>query len=437
MATPNVPTGDAPITPPGPRQAPAARQRDPPVFSGIGTEDIDDWLDAYERVSRFNAWDDSSKLNNVAFYLSDIARTWFLNHESEISSWSVFRSRLADLFGRPALRKADAEHKLSQKIQLADETFTSYIEEILTLCHRVDPTMSEHAKVKHILKGIAPDAFQLLVLKSPSTVQEVVALCKQLQEAKNTRLRQSLSSTALLDPSNVQALRTFIRQVVREEIARAYPGAHSSSVLPEPAANSVFALVREEVSAALGTSTQSTAHPSSYDEVTCAPAIAQPQPPLPQPLYRSYADVVRTPPTYSAPVARTPDYDAVAPIVPLYSQGGLYFTRQRQVPLPPRREVRTCFYCGIRGHILRDCRRRRRDLEYDRAGSDSSDFYAPYERNRPIPYGRRDAQSRQDTRDGSNSPYARRPRSPSPRFQNARPSLTRSRSRSPVPEGNH
>lgn len=436
MAPPNVPTGDTPTTSAGLRQPPAARQRDPPVFAGTGNEDIEDWLAAYERVSKFNAWDDSTKLNNVAFYLADLAKTWFLNHETEINSWPVFRSRLADLFGRPALRKADAEQRLAQRLQLTDETFTSYIEEILSLCNRVDPTMSEPAKIRHVLKGIAPDAFHLLVLKSPSTVQEVVALCKTLQEAKNLRLSSSFSSAVHMDPSNLEALRIFIRQVVKEEIAKASPEAHGYSPLPEPFSHSVLALVRQEVSAALDASVPSPTYTCTYADAARAPAVTQLPPPLPQPPYRTYADVVRTSPTHGASVARAHDYDAVAPIAPLYSQAGPYFSRQRQIPPFPRREVRICFYCGIRGHILRDCRRRRRDLEYDRTGSGSHDFYGCPEQNRPTFYGRPDAPFRPDTRDRAASPNARRPRSPSPRFRDPRPSLTRSRSRSPIPEGN-
>lgn len=444
MASPNIPTGDAPTTPPatlrttdngtGQRNPPAARQRDPPAFSGTGTQDIDDWLAAYERVSKFNAWDDHSKLNNVAFYLTDIAKTWFLNHESEISSWTVFRSRLADLFGRPALRKADAEHQLSQRVQLTDETFTSYIEGILSLCNRADPTMSEPAKIKHILKGIAPDAFHLLVLKSPSTVQDVVALCKDLQEAKNFRL-PSFSSSVQPEPSNLEALRALIRQVVKEEIARACPGTQDSSLIPEHTTHSVLALVRQEVSAALGVSAPPSTHSCSYPDVT-PPALPQPPLPLPQHPYRTYADVVRTPPTYDASAVRTPGHEAVAPIASMYSQGGPYFPRQRQMPFSQRREARTCFYCGIRGHILRDCRRRRRDLEYDRTSFGSYDFYGSSEQNRPMLYGRPDVPPRADARDRRASPNGRRLRSPSPRFRDPQPPLGRSRSRSPIPEGN-
>lgn len=34
------------------------RQRDPPFFFGLPGEDVEDWLDQYNRVSQFNSSDD-------------------------------------------------------------------------------------------------------------------------------------------------------------------------------------------------------------------------------------------------------------------------------------------------------------------------------------------------------------------------------------------
>lgn len=437
MAPPNVATGDAPTTQVGLHQPPAARQRDPPIFSGTGSPDIDDWLAAYERVSKFNAWDDSSKLNNVAFYLTELAKTWFVNHETEIGSWTVFRSRAVDLFGRPALRKSDAERKLSQRTQLADETFTSYIEDIISLCNRADPTMSESAKIKHILKGIAPDAFHMLVLRAPSTVQDVVAACQQLQDAKNLRVASpslSFAPAIPLDTSNSDALRAFIRQVVKEEIARLSSACQGSP----PSSHSLLALVQQEVSAALRsgeapvpprqTLMQSSAN---ADAIHTLPNFHPPT--LAQPAYRTYADVVRTTPVYDAPLAPATDYEAVAPVTALYPQGDPYLLRQHQLSLPPRRESRTCFYCGIRGHIARDCRRRRRDFGYDRMRTDS---YGTLGQGRPMIYGRTDMPPNAGSGDRPTSPIRRRPRSPSPRFRDPQSSPPRNRSRSPMLEGN-
>lgn len=79
------------------------RQRDPPHFAGLRGEDADDWLDQYARVSAYNRWDDASKLQNVAFSLDEVAKTWFLKNEGRIADWADFCQQLRQIFTRQPL----------------------------------------------------------------------------------------------------------------------------------------------------------------------------------------------------------------------------------------------------------------------------------------------------------------------------------------------
>lgn len=106
------------------------------------------------------------KLNNVIFYLTDVANLWFRNHEAEIETWATFKASFTEVFGRPAVRKLRAEQRLRERAQQAGETFTSYIEDVVDLCKRVNSSMPDAEKIKHILKGIEEDAFQMLLGKS-------------------------------------------------------------------------------------------------------------------------------------------------------------------------------------------------------------------------------------------------------------------------------
>lgn len=76
----NVNLTDTPI------QYVVQQPRAPKVFHGDTYEDVEDWLDHFERVATFNGWDDNRKRRNVYFSLEDPARTWFENHESGIPS---------------------------------------------------------------------------------------------------------------------------------------------------------------------------------------------------------------------------------------------------------------------------------------------------------------------------------------------------------------
>ncbi|UYV79974.1 hypothetical protein LAZ67_18001244 [Cordylochernes scorpioides] len=71
------------------------RQRDLSTISGYGNINPGQWLKEYERVSKYNRWDDTMKLANVVFYLNGTAGRWFDNNE-EISGVRVIIVRKKD-----------------------------------------------------------------------------------------------------------------------------------------------------------------------------------------------------------------------------------------------------------------------------------------------------------------------------------------------------
>ncbi|XP_077557320.1 uncharacterized protein LOC144172508 [Haemaphysalis longicornis] len=163
------------------------RPRDPASFSGLDDRDVEDWLSTFERISTHNKWDDAMKLNNVGFSFTHLAELWFNNHRREMSTWAEFKERFMKAFGRPEVRKLQAEQRLRVRAQKTGEDFTSYIEDVVDLCKRVDPSMLETERVKHILKGIDDDAFQMLLSKDPRTVSDVIRLCQSYDELRKQR----------------------------------------------------------------------------------------------------------------------------------------------------------------------------------------------------------------------------------------------------------
>lgn len=144
------------------------RQPDLPFFSVTYEHDAEDWLSTFERVSIYNKWDDTVKLNNDGSYFTVLAETWFNNNESTFTIWPDFKAEFTNVFGIPAVRKLQAEKRLREQAQQAGETITSYIEDVVHLCRRANPAMTESNKIKHILKGIEDDAFQNVAEQKPA-----------------------------------------------------------------------------------------------------------------------------------------------------------------------------------------------------------------------------------------------------------------------------
>lgn len=67
-------------------------------------------------------------------------------------------------------------------MQQANEIYSSYIEDVLALCRRVDKDIQESDHVRHILKGIGEFAFNALVLPNLYTVSDVISTCQRLDE---------------------------------------------------------------------------------------------------------------------------------------------------------------------------------------------------------------------------------------------------------------
>ncbi|XP_077544665.1 uncharacterized protein LOC144157772 [Haemaphysalis longicornis] len=266
------------------------RQRDPPFFTGKGNYDAEDWLSTFERVSVYNKWDDQAKLSNVEYYLREVAEVWFRNNGRTIKTWGEFKTLFAEAFDRPAVRKLHAEQCLRVRAQQPGENFTSYIEDVVDLCRRINMDMSEQEKIRHILKGIEDDAFQMLMSKDPKTVAEIIKLCQSYDELRRQRsfVRQSLGTGAELSSlsfsSEQASLEMRIKDFVREEVAR------QLSLVPfveQPAPSlpqAVQRTVREQVAEALSPAHQSTTPAAPLT----VPTMATIAPPVTAPL--TYAE---------------------------------------------------------------------------------------------------------------------------------------------------
>ncbi|GBM82904.1 hypothetical protein AVEN_230471-1 [Araneus ventricosus] len=64
------------------------------TFHGEAGENPTAWLKEYERIAKFNRWDDTMCLANAYFFVNGIARTWYENNEEELNFKSSSRSPL-------------------------------------------------------------------------------------------------------------------------------------------------------------------------------------------------------------------------------------------------------------------------------------------------------------------------------------------------------
>ncbi|XP_077484186.1 uncharacterized protein LOC144094138 [Amblyomma americanum] len=378
-------TDSAPPSAPATPTVVVAHPRDPGTFCGTDGVDVEDWLSLYERISQHNRWDATLMLANVIFYLAGTARVWFETHEEEIATWDACKQKLRGLFGKPVGRQLAAKKELAARAQTATESYITYIQDVLALCRKVDPNMTEDDKVGHIPKGIADDAFHLLLCRDCSTVDSVLQVCRRFEQAKHRRIAHRfdrLPNTAarstcedlptLRQPSNPD----HVTRIVRRELEALAPVTPNAPLSANTLAtiSLIQAVVRQEV-ANLGM-------PSSHRPVE--PRSARP----------------------ISPVVATAT--ARNTFVPSYTR----YRNPDEWRTPDDRPI--CFTCSRVGHISRHCRSR---------------WSAP---PRPLPfvdrrydYGPRRFTPRNDPPSAESTPPSRR--------TSRSPSQTAHRSRSPLP----
>ncbi|XP_072143149.1 uncharacterized protein [Dermacentor andersoni] len=232
-----------------------AQHRDPGVFSGLEGQDVDEWLKLYQHASANNRWDPTITLANVIFYLGGTPRVWYQTHDEEISSWDSFKEKLRALFGDPTGRKVAARKALASRVQTSTEPYVSYIFDVLALSRKADDAMSESDKVSHVLKGIADDAFNLLVFGNVTTTDAIIKECRRLEQAKSRRITHHITrlpntaATSTCEGRSRQATTCDkVTRIVRRELEAACSPAFSTTPpdLPATTIAMIQAVVRQE-----------------------------------------------------------------------------------------------------------------------------------------------------------------------------------------------
>ena len=135
-------------------------------FRGELYEDVEDWIQHYERVARHNGWTATQRLQNFYFSLEGTARRWFENHEASLTTWDICAAELKRTFTSQH-RRQHAEDLLRTRTQAPNESVTSFVEDVLRLFARAEPQASEEKKLRLLMRGVKSEIFGGLVRNPP------------------------------------------------------------------------------------------------------------------------------------------------------------------------------------------------------------------------------------------------------------------------------
>ena len=161
------PERNPPIAP-GPAQPAAAhnfvqpvippRHKDPPVFRGAADEDVVNWIFRFEQIADYNQWNPDQRLRHIGMCFEGVAEKWHCSLMTRVPpplTFDAFREELLRAF-KPVNYEDHLETRLRSRVQGSGESFVDYFHDVLFMCSRIDPTMSERSKIGHLFRGLLP-----------------------------------------------------------------------------------------------------------------------------------------------------------------------------------------------------------------------------------------------------------------------------------------
>ncbi|KZR96541.1 Uncharacterized protein APZ42_009062, partial [Daphnia magna] len=165
----------------------------PPTFGGKDGKDVVQWMQRYKRIGRYNRWGDEELRDHVELSLSGAAQKWYSCKEAAgqlAAEWEDVagplivpgvKTQLLEQF-KPVNQNRFNEAKLRERKQGIEESTIEYFYDILDLCRRVDPNMSEATKLAPLWRGIKPSLLEKLWSLKPNSCDEFLQEIKRYQE---------------------------------------------------------------------------------------------------------------------------------------------------------------------------------------------------------------------------------------------------------------
>ena len=156
----------------------------PKRFSGLSYEDVTDFIERFERYSKFYGWTNAKKLSAIALLLEGPALAWFHTVPDETrNDYNSVITALRQRFASPNEQFLQRQ-ELNERKQGNGESLTSYTEDIIRRCSRLG--LNDTNRMNCFISGLNDDLKSHVILNRPTTFEEAESL---------TRLKDAVSKS--------------------------------------------------------------------------------------------------------------------------------------------------------------------------------------------------------------------------------------------------
>ncbi|XP_050498225.1 uncharacterized protein LOC126879214 [Diabrotica virgifera virgifera] len=150
-------------------------------FSGSTNENVVSFLEKIEclRLARGNSEEEC--FSSAGDLFKDSAFTWYLNNRGSFTSWQQLVAKLKSDF-LPYNYEDTLLDDIKSRKQAPQQKVTIFINEIVSLCKRLEVPLSESHIVRIIKKNLLPSYHSSLALTDIPSIGDLTEKCKRLEE---------------------------------------------------------------------------------------------------------------------------------------------------------------------------------------------------------------------------------------------------------------
>lgn len=163
----------------------------PKSYHGRPGEDPILYLEQFCDIAATNRWTPEICAVQFPNYMQGTANKWWRSHRNQRRregnlfdpTWAEIREAFLEGFSNVG-QMVSAEIQLDHRKQKYDENCESYFYDVLELCDRVDPDMSEGRRLRHLHKGMRKYYLEKIMPLHLETTKEVLEQMRIIAETK-------------------------------------------------------------------------------------------------------------------------------------------------------------------------------------------------------------------------------------------------------------
>lgn len=152
-------------------------------FTGLPDEDVDDWLTEFDKRCEDVQLEGEQRLSVARDLLKGTAKLWNETYEKTINDWQTFKRKITAHFMLVSgIDQFTLGQKLYNRQQQPNEDGMSYFHSMIRLCSKVNPSMDDTTRVKHLIKGLSMETKMYMEVTKPQNTDDFLQALVKLEQ---------------------------------------------------------------------------------------------------------------------------------------------------------------------------------------------------------------------------------------------------------------